>query len=69
MRLIILFIVEYKNINFTVWDVGGQDKVFRTLCVMHVFCELFFPQQPYFSLSPSSHHYSHYYYNNLMYLL
>lgn len=19
--------VEYKNINFTVWDVGGQDKV------------------------------------------
>jgi len=20
--------VEYKNINFTVWDVGGQDKVF-----------------------------------------
>ena len=22
--------VEYKNINFTVWDVGGQDKI-RTL--------------------------------------
>ena len=21
--------VEYKNISFTVWDVGGQDKVFR----------------------------------------
>lgn len=20
--------VEYKNISFTVWDVGGQDKVF-----------------------------------------
>ena len=19
--------VEYKNINFTVWDVGGQDKI------------------------------------------
>ncbi len=23
--------VEYKNISFTVWDVGGQDKV-QTLC-------------------------------------
>ena len=22
--------VEYKNISFTVWDVGGQDKVFRS---------------------------------------
>ena len=23
--------VEYKNISFTVWDVGGQDKVcYRT---------------------------------------
>jgi ADP-ribosylation factor protein 1 len=21
--------VEYKNISFTVWDVGGQDKVCR----------------------------------------
>lgn len=21
--------VEYKNISFTVWDVGGQDKVLR----------------------------------------
>ncbi|MFQ6626639.1 hypothetical protein Gotur_004899 [Gossypium turneri] len=21
--------VEYKNISFTVWDVGGQDKVTR----------------------------------------
>lgn len=21
--------VEYKNISFTVWDVGGQDKVGR----------------------------------------
>merc|ERR1712241_275628 len=21
--------VEYKNINFTVWDVGGQDKIRR----------------------------------------
>lgn len=20
--------VEYKNVSFTVWDVGGQDKVF-----------------------------------------
>jgi hypothetical protein len=25
--------VEYKNISFTVWDVGGQDKVFLYLCV------------------------------------
>jgi len=23
--------VEYKNISFTVWDVGGQDKVERHL--------------------------------------
>ena len=23
--------VEYKNISFTVWDVGGQDKVQLTL--------------------------------------
>ena len=23
--------VEYKNISFTVWDVGGQDKVRATL--------------------------------------
>lgn len=22
--------VEYKNISFTVWDVGGQDKVFMS---------------------------------------
>jgi hypothetical protein len=22
--------VEYKNISFTVWDVGGQDKVGKT---------------------------------------
>jgi len=21
--------VEYKNISFTVWDVGGQDKVLK----------------------------------------
>ena len=25
--------VEYKNISFTVWDVGGQDKVWM-LCTM-----------------------------------
>jgi len=23
--------VEYKNISFTVWDVGGQDKVVSAL--------------------------------------
>jgi hypothetical protein len=23
--------VEYKNISFTVWDVGGQDKVHALL--------------------------------------
>ena len=23
--------VEYKNISFTVWDVGGQDKVCTSL--------------------------------------
>jgi GTPase SAR1 family protein len=23
--------VEYKNISFTVWDVGGQDKVWKLL--------------------------------------
>ena len=23
--------VEYKNISFTVWDVGGQDKVTQAL--------------------------------------
>jgi len=23
--------VEYKNISFTVWDVGGQDKVWKNL--------------------------------------
>lgn len=25
--------VEYKNISFTVWDVGGQDKVRSSRCV------------------------------------
>lgn len=24
--------VEYKNISFTVWDVGGQDKVKHACC-------------------------------------
>ena len=28
--------VEYKNISFTVWDVGGQDKI-RPLW-RHYFC-------------------------------
>jgi ADP-ribosylation factor protein 1 len=27
--------VEYKNISFTVWDVGGQDKVWR-LYALHL---------------------------------
>lgn len=25
--------VEYKNISFTVWDVGGQDKVLLLMCL------------------------------------
>lgn len=25
--------VEYKNISFTVWDVGGQDRVFHCLFI------------------------------------
>ena len=31
--------MEYKNINFTVWDVGGQDKI-RPLwrCVVLLLC-------------------------------
>ena len=28
--------VEYKNISFTVWDVGGQDKV--TFATMQLYC-------------------------------
>lgn len=33
--------VEYKNISFTVWDVGGQDKV-----SMHLEFEfIFFPNR------------------------
>jgi GTPase SAR1 family protein len=34
--------VEYKNISFTVWDVGGQDKI-RPLW-RH--CVSFFPARP-----------------------
>lgn len=26
--------VEYKNISFTVWDVGGQDKVRQGFCLL-----------------------------------
>jgi hypothetical protein len=26
--------VEYKNISFTVWDVGGQDKVWVLLFLL-----------------------------------
>jgi len=28
--------VEYKNISFTVWDVGGQDKV-RLTCIFSIY--------------------------------
>jgi hypothetical protein len=31
--------VEYKNISFTVWDVGGQDKV-RKHVLIHSTCPL-----------------------------
>jgi len=37
--------VEYKNISFTVWDVGGQDKIrplwrhyFQNTQVIAVYC-------------------------------
>jgi len=29
--------VEYKNISFTVWDVGGQDKVCNFVLYMILF--------------------------------
>ena len=32
--------VEYKNISFTVWDVGGQDKVMlfsKLFCPTHLY--------------------------------
>lgn len=28
--------IEYKNISFTVWDVGGQDKVLSLILVFFV---------------------------------
>jgi hypothetical protein len=28
--------VEYKNISFTVWDVGGQDKVGSSKCKLDI---------------------------------
>jgi GTPase SAR1 family protein len=34
--------VEYKNISFTVWDVGGQDKVRK--CSATLCCTLYAPQ-------------------------
>jgi GTPase SAR1 family protein len=34
--------VEYKNISFTVWDVGGQDKV-RPSGGLNAFFECSFP--------------------------
>lgn len=31
--------IQYKNIDFTVWDVGGQDKVrLSTLLALHMGC-------------------------------
>lgn len=30
--------VEYKNISFTVWDVGGQDKVWITKILFSDIC-------------------------------
>lgn len=33
--------VEYKNISFTVWDVGGQDKVINNydkIVTLNLFC-------------------------------
>lgn len=29
--------VEYKNVSFTVWDVGGQDKVLANSCFFFFF--------------------------------
>ena len=26
--------VTYKNINFTVWDVGGRDKIVSHVCLL-----------------------------------
>jgi len=37
--------VEYKNISFTVWDVGGQDKV-RLLGQEGVCCWCRLPRYP-----------------------
>jgi len=41
--------VEYKNISFTVWDVGGQDKIRplwrhyfqNTQAIMLLYCSLY----------------------------
>lgn len=32
--------VEYKNISFTVWDVGGQDKVLQYDHCFYDFCSM-----------------------------
>jgi hypothetical protein len=34
--------VEYKNISFTVWDVGGQDKVIHICLIYFIIFQLFF---------------------------
>ena len=33
--------VEYKNISFTVWDVGGQDKVIHICLIYFIIFQLF----------------------------
>ena len=39
--------VDYKNLSFTVWDVGGQDKVRLPACVQHhCGCRPFSAPQP-----------------------
>jgi len=34
--------VEYKNISFTVWDVGGQDKASAILAKTKIIIELLY---------------------------
>ena len=38
-------IVEYKNVSFTVWDVGGQDKV--SISINRLFHILFYRYDPF----------------------
>jgi len=34
--------VEYKNISFTVWDVGGQDKVIHICLIYFIIFQLIY---------------------------